>query len=167
MLRNRLIALLAVAAIAFAPAAAYSRPHPSPTPSATPPPPPADPKVTKLAIQQFVAWQAGVLDKKVYSSEVVSKMTDDKILDVSKHLGALGPLSSTEYIGPFRAPDIPSTAEGYIYQMHCAEGNIYMWMVVDQQGKLATVFFRDKLNIETVTEPAASSSPSPEASPRT
>ncbi len=159
-IRNALASLAAVAAL-IAPASA--RPSSTPTPAPTPSPV-ADPMVTKVARQQFVAWQAGSINKRLYAPEVIPKLTDDKINDVARALSALGPLTDTTFVGPFSAADIPQGAEGYIYQMHCQEGNIFMWMIIDSDGKIATVFFKDKLDVETLERPA--SEPPPSSAPR-
>lgn len=150
---------LGVAAATMAPAGA--RPSPTPTPAPTPTPV-ADPAVTKVVRQQFVAWQAGSINRSLYSTEVLPKLTDAKINDVARALAALGPLNDTQFIGPFSAADIPAGARGYIYQMHCAEGSIYMWMILDADGKIATVFFKDNLDIETIERPGTP----PPASPK-
>ncbi|HZP66367.1 MAG TPA: hypothetical protein VFB32_08655 [Rudaea sp.] len=155
------VAVLTIVAGLTLPAGA--RPSPTPTPAPTPAPV-ADPLVTKIARQQFVAWQAGSINKRLYAPEVVPKLTDDKINDVARALSALGPLTDMTFVGPFSAADIPSGSEGYIYQMHCQEGNIYMWMILDSDGKIATVFFKDKLDVETLERPA--SEPPPSARPR-
>lgn len=157
-IRQAFATLAAVAALA---APASARPSATPTPAPTPTPV-ADPLVTKVARQQFVAWQAGSINKRLYASEVVPKLTDAKVNDVAHALSALGPLTDTTFIGPFSAADIPPGAAGYIYQMHCQEGNIYMWMILDSDGKIATVFFKDKLDIETIERPESE----PPASPR-
>jgi hypothetical protein len=83
---------------------------------------------------------------------------------VARVLAALGPLTDTVFIGPFSAADIPSDAHGYIYQMRCTDGNIYLWMILDAGGKIATIFFKDKLDVETIERPdtSAPSSPRPE-----
>ena len=79
----------------------------------------------------------------------------------------VGPLIDTVYMGPFSAPDIPSDARGYIYQMRCSAGNVYLWMILNSDGKIATIFFKDKLDVETVERPGqpdespAPSSPKP------
>ena len=155
------LASLAMAAALVSPAGA--RPSSTPTPAPTPAPV-ADPTVTKVARQQFVAWQAGSINKRLYAAEVIPKLTDDKINDVARALSALGPLTDTTFVGPFSAADIPEGAQGYIYQMHCLEGNIYMWMILDADGKIATVFFKDKLDVETIERPA--SEPPPSSAPR-
>jgi len=154
-----LLAVCAVVAIGGSPAAARS--HAAPTPSPSPSPPPvADPAVTKIARQQFVAWQAGTLDHRLYVPELVAKLTPDKVDDVSRRLGGLGFLVDTAYIGPFVAPDLPTGSHGYIYQMICSAGKVYLWLVLDDQNKVATIFFRDKFTTETVEVPG-----SPEPSP--
>lgn len=153
MKTTRLILVtLAFAAALAAPGAA--RPSATPTPAPTPTPV-ADPAVTKVARQQFVAWQAGSINKSLYSAEVAPKLTDAKINDVARALSALGPLTDMVFTGPFSAADIPAGAHGYIYQMRCAEGNIYMWMILNADGKIASVFFRDKLNVETIENPGS------------
>jgi hypothetical protein len=155
---NRLIArtvlALAFAAVALScPAVAPARPSsPTPTPAPTPTPV-ADPAVTKIIRQQFLAWQSGSIDKSLYAPQVLSKLTDAKIDDVAHALGALGPLANTVYVAPFIAPDMPPDARGYIYQMQCTEGNIYLWMILDGSGKIASIFFKDRMDVETIERP--------------
>jgi hypothetical protein len=141
--------------------AAQARPRPTPTPSPTPTPV-ADPAVTKLVRQQFVAWQAGNINRSAYSSKVQTKLTDAIVDDVSRKLGTLGPLTDEIYVGPFYSDDFPADAHGYIYQMLCREGNVYLFMILDGQGKIATIYFKDKLTTETIEVPAT---PAPSPSP--
>lgn len=124
-------------------------PAPSPLLSA----PPADPAVTKVARQQFVAWQAGSLNTALYAPEVVPKLTPQKVAQVSRALAALGPLVGTDYVAPFSAADIPAGAHGYIYNMHCTGGSIYLWLILDPHGKIATIYFKNKLDVETIERP--------------
>lgn len=125
-----------------------ARPHPTPSPSPTPI---ADPAITQLARQQFVSWQAGIVNKHLYADQVLAKLNDAKIADTSKALGQLGALTESVYIGPWADPSFPAGARGYIYQMRCVEGNIYLWLAVDATGKIATIFFHDRLDVETIT----------------
>jgi hypothetical protein len=154
---HRLIVAVAIATATVAPAIA--RPTATPTTAPTPTPV-ADPTVTKIARQQFVAWQAGSINKSLYAPAVVPKLTDAKINDVARVLAALGPLTDTAFIGPFSAADIPPEAHGFIYQMRCSGGNIYLWMILDANGKIATIFFKDKLDVETIERPGTPA-PSP------
>lgn len=143
---------------------AFARPHPaSPTPSPSPTPV-ADPAVTKLMRQQFVALQSGTVNKTLYSAGARVKLTDAMIDDLSHKLAALGPLTDMLYLGPFFTNDIPSDAHGYIYQMLCREGNVYLLTIIDGQGKIATIYFKDKLTTEDVEVPAGAS-PSAQSSP--
>lgn len=144
-------------------AVAHARPSPTPTPSPSPTPV-ADPAITKIVRQQFVAWQSGSLNKSLYSAGVQGKLTDAMVDDVSKKLAALGPLVDTVYIGPFFTNDLPADARGYIYQMECQNGKVFLLTILDAKGKIATIFFKDKLTTETVEVPA-SSAPAPEPSP--
>lgn len=139
------------------PAVTLARPHSTASPS---PAPIADPAITKLVTQQFVQWQAGEVNKSLYKPEVLDKLTDAKIADVSQAIGRLGALTNVVYIGPWIEPDFPADVRGYIYQMQCSDGNVYLWLALDGQGKIATIFFRDRLDVETVTP-----SPSPRGSP--
>jgi hypothetical protein len=149
-------------AVALGLPANAARPRATPTPAPTPTPV-ADPAVTKLVRQQFVAWQAASINKSLYAPALQPKLTDDKVADVAQKLAALGPLTETTYIGPFSAADVPADARGYIYQMRCSSGGIYVWLILDNGGKIATIFFKDKLDVETVESPGT---PPPVAPPR-
>jgi hypothetical protein len=145
-------------------APAGARPHGTPTPAPTPTPV-ADPAITKLARQQFVEWQAGVINKSLYAQQVLDKLNDEKISNTSRALGQLGALDDVVYLGAWIAPDFPPGARGYIYQMRCASGNIYLWLALDSTGKIATIFFKDRLDVENVT-PGPSPTPSSQPPPR-
>jgi hypothetical protein len=160
---SRGVALAALFALLVCGAAYARRSEPTPTPSPTPTPI-ADPAVTKVVRQQFLAWQTGTLNKTAYNPNIRAKLTDAIINDVSHKLASLGALTDTIYIGPFFANDLPPDAHGYIYQMICREGNVYLFTVLDNQGKIATIYFKDKLTTETVEVPATGA-PSPEPSP--
>ncbi len=164
-LRTKAIASVAGAlcVIAFGVHAALARSTPTPSPAPTPTPV-ADPTVTKLVRQQFVAWQSGSIDKSLYAQKVQQQLNDAKINDVSQKLASLGALTNTVYIGPYVSPDFPPAARGYIYQMQCNEGNVYVFTVLDAEGKIATIYFKDRLVTETVEVPATAA-PSPQASP--
>ena len=147
--------MLAVALVL--PAPGVSRPHATPTPSPTPSPV-ADPAVTKIARTQFVDWQAGVVNKSLYAAQVVPQLTDEKIAETSKALAALGALDTMVYMGRWINPNFPPGANGYIYQMRCTGGNVYLWLALTADGKIATIFFKNRLDVETVT-PAPSATP--------
>lgn len=148
-----------IAAIVVALAApGFARPHGTPTPAPTPTPV-ADPVITQLARQQFVQWQAGTINKSLYAKQVLDKLNDAKIANTSEALGQLGALMDLVFLGPWVAPDFPPGAHGYVYQMHCTSGNIYLWLALDAQGKIATILFKNRLDVENVT-PGPSPSPS-------
>lgn len=154
-----IVGLLAAALLFAGPAGARPAPTPSPSPTV---PPVADPAITKLARQQFVAWQIGTIDKSLYSPELLAKATDEKIADVSRHIAPLGALISMNYIAPFSGEDFPPDAKGYIYQMICSNGKIYEEIVLTG-GKIGYLYFRDTLTTEDVTTQggAAPASPPP------
>lgn len=149
-----LAAPLLLAALAV-PSWGRPRATPTPAPTATPV---ADPAITKLARVQFVQWQAGTVNKSLYAPQVLSDLTDDKIKTTSEKLGELGALTDTVYVGRWLNPDFPPQTNGYIYQMRCSSGSIYLWLAVDAQGKIAHLTFKNRFDVETVT-PAPSPSP--------
>jgi len=157
MKRALLAVAIALALLPATPDATWAR-HATPTPSPTPSPV-ADPAVTKVARQQFVQWQAGVINKALYAPQLLPQLTDAKITDTSSKLGQLGALTDLVYVGPWLNPDFPTGVRGYIYQMRCISGNVYLWLALQPDGKIATIFFKDRLDVETVT-PAPSPSPS-------
>ena len=117
---------------------------PSPTPI-------ADPAITQLARQQFVPWQAGIVNKHLYADQVLAKLNDAKIADTSKALGQLGALTDTVYIGPWADPSFPP--ERTATSIKCAASraiSISGWPL-DATGKIATIFFKDRLDVETIT----------------
>lgn len=152
-------ALLAILVAATAPSAARPRtPTPSPSPA-----PVADPAITKIARQQFVDWQAGVLNKTLYAPELLPKLTDQKIADTAQALGQLGALTDMVYVGRWINPEVPDL-NGYIYQMRCISGNVYLWMALTSEGKIASIFFKNRLDVENVTA-GPSATPAPPAPP--
>jgi hypothetical protein len=146
--------LLLLALVMRLAAPAFARPHPAPTPSPTPTPV-ADPAVTQIARQQFVAWQAGAVDKSLYAERLQPKLTDEQIGVVSRALGRLGALMETVYLGPLLSVGAPPGTRGYIYQMRCAEGNVYEFLILDDRHKIASLFFKNRLDTETVKVPVS------------
>jgi hypothetical protein len=146
--------LVSSGAVARPKAPATPTPSPSPTPV-------ADPTVTKLVRQQFVEWQSGSINRALYSDNIQSQLSEAQVNDVSQKLAALGALEATVYIGPFVSADFPADAHGYIYQMQCREGNVYVFTVIDPQGKIATMFFKDRLVTETIEVPATGATATP------
>jgi len=90
--------------------------------------------------------------------QIVGKLSDDMITTTSQRLGQLGALTDTVYIGPWLNPDAPPSTRGYIYQMRCTQGNVYLWLAIDGQGKIAWLTFKNRLDVENVT-PAPSATP--------
>ncbi|MBV9719622.1 MAG: hypothetical protein JOZ77_09890 [Candidatus Eremiobacteraeota bacterium] len=150
------LALVGAPALFAVPSAGWAKSHPTPSPSPTPV---ADPAVTKIARQQFVQWQAGAVNKSVYAEQLLPQLTDAKIADTSHALAQLGALIDTVFIGDWLNPDFPAGTRGYIYQMRCTIANVYEWIAFGPDGKLVRFFFRDRLDVETVT-PAPSATPS-------
>jgi hypothetical protein len=126
-----------------APALAYAH-NPGPAPTATPTLPPEDPAITTVARREFVAWQAGVVDRSHYSAQTQG-LTDEKIADTSKALSQYGALLQTQWAGPLGIQDAPSGVKGYVYKMICTGGMLYELLTIGPDGKVDGVIFRNKL----------------------
>jgi putative lipase involved disintegration of autophagic bodies len=105
------------------------------------------------------------VNKSLYAQQVLAKLSDAQIADASAKLGQLGALTDVVYIGRWIDATFPAGARGYIYQMRCVSGNIYLWLAFDAQGKIATILFKNRLDVETVT-PSPSPVPSALRAPR-
>ena len=134
-------ALAALLLLAFS-GSALARPHATPTP--VPSVVPEDPAVTTIARREFVAWQAGVVNRDHYDPRTLADMTDDKITTTSKALGVLGTLESMTWVGPIALDD--KTVRGYIYQMNCANYPVFEFLTIGSDGKIQGIYFKDKLS---------------------
>jgi len=109
----------------------------SPPPLPSPKPAPDDPKMHKLAVQQFLAWQGGTVDRSRYSDDVNAQLSDE-LLDASeKAVAALGALQSTTFRGISQAKGI----KVYVYRMLCEHGSIDMQFALQPDGRIALIFF--------------------------
>lgn len=139
-----LLALIAAAAI-FAgghgraqqapPSPAAAAPTNPPIPS--PKPAPDDPKLHKFAVQQFLAWQQGQVDRSLYSDDVNNELTDEVLDNATKTLARMGALQQTTFRGLSKAKDVTF----YVYKMTCEHGSVDMDFALDPEGKVAVIFF--------------------------
>lgn len=117
---------------------------PAPLPAITPLPTATEnPAVTKLAFQQFVSWQAGVIKRSLYTKHVQSQMTDAVIKETAQQLGSLGPLLQAKFLGPVTTDTAPSGSANYLYIMICDRGSVYMQFAIDRDGKIGGMVFRN------------------------
>ncbi len=137
-----LIALIAGTAL-FAGGARAQEAGSSPTPAVTNPPIPSpkptaeSPKVHKLAVQQFLSWQTGTINRDLYSDRVNGELTEELMDKGTKTLANLGPLQSVQ----FRGISVARGASLYVYQMVCSKGTIQMDFSIDPDGKIGLIFF--------------------------
>lgn len=123
---------------------ATASPSPAPAPSETqeplPSPQPAteDPKVHKLAVQQFLAWQQGQLDRTLYADDVNGELTDDVVQKASGALAAMGALQSATFRGISHAKQ----GDLYVYHMTCDRGSVDMDFALDTKGLIQVIFFQ-------------------------
>jgi hypothetical protein len=138
--------VLGAALVAAPPARAGLFHHASPTPTPSPtPPPPADPAVTLVARRQFVAWQAGHINRRDYSATLSAQTDDAKVQQSSVELGQLGALQSMQYLGPITFYATPSGTTVYLYKMVCANGFIYEQLALDPRHTIQGIVFRDTI----------------------
>jgi hypothetical protein len=112
-------------------------PEASPPPIPSPKPAPDDPKRHKLAVQQFLAWQQGQIDRSLYGDEVNSELTDDVLDRGTRTLANMGALQSAVFLGISRAKG----ADIYVYKMTCEHGSVDMDFALAPDGKIALIFF--------------------------
>lgn len=145
MRHRRLLPLLAFAAgLAATPAFAHAQTAP-PSPAATDAPPPIpspkpgadDPKIHKIAVQQFLAWQAGQVDRTLYTDDVNSQLNDDMMDRATNTLAHLGALQQTTFKGISK----PKGLDVYVYHMVCANGAVDMDIGLDPTGHIALIYF--------------------------
>jgi hypothetical protein len=144
---NRLALMLAFSACAVAFSAGASRaqdtPAPAPAATATNPPLPSpqptaeDPKVRKVAIQQFLAWQQGTIDRSLYSDAVNADLTDEVMDRGTKTLANLGALEHAVFRGVSHARG----ALFYVYRMQCEHGAVDMEFAFGPDGRIGLIFF--------------------------
>ncbi len=106
-------------------------PLPSPKPTAE------EPRIHKLAVQQFLAWQTGTVDRNLYSERVNEDLTDDVMDRGTKTLANLGGLQKVE----FRGVSVSHGVSFYVYRMMCQNGSIQMEFALDPDGKIGLIFF--------------------------
>jgi hypothetical protein len=146
LFRSFVISLaMVVALLASLPFAASAHPRATPTPTPTPTPPPEDPAITAIARREFVAWQAGVVDKSRYSAAMQAVLTDDQIARTSKNLSAVGALERTQWLGPYPGPPATAGARSYLFHMFCSVQAVYELLTISPDGKIAGIGFRDTL----------------------
>ena len=121
-----------------------ARTHPSPTPTATPTLAPENPAITVIARREFVAWQAGAVDKHHYVESAASQLTTDAMDKMSKVLVAYGALEHTEWDGTFPIVGAPSGVVGYTYRMVCTNDAIYEQLMIGADGKIDSINFSKK-----------------------
>lgn len=143
---NRLAVLIALAAGIAMCAAGPSRaqdtqaaPSATPTnpPLPSPSPAPDQPKMHKFAVQQFLAWQQGEVDRSLYSDTVNDELTDEVLDNATKTLAHLGALQQVTFRGLSKSHQ----ATFYVYKMTCERGSVDMDFAMDPDGKVAVIFF--------------------------
>jgi hypothetical protein len=133
-------ALPGASAVAAAPQAtagpAYGTPDAPVLPS--PKPAPEDPKITKTAKREFLAWQNGLVDRSHYSDQMNANISDDLLNKSAAGLAHLGALQKATFEG------ISRTDHGdvfYTYDMICQNGSVRMQFGLDPKGRIGLLYF--------------------------
>lgn len=103
--------------------------------------------MTRIAQRQFVAWQAGIIDRADYTAALSAQTPDSKVQTSSINLGSLGALTTVEYLGPRDAvyAPLPAGVHVYLYEMVCANGTIFEQLSLDGSDKVAGIIFSDTI----------------------
>jgi hypothetical protein len=109
----------------------------SPPPLPSPRPGPDNPQRHKLAVQQFLAWQQGDVDRSLYGDEVNSELNDDLLDRAGKTLANMGALQSAVFLGTARAKGL----DIFVYKMNCQNGSVDMDFALAPDGKISLIFF--------------------------
>jgi hypothetical protein len=133
------VALLPVSMAHAQEVTASPTPAPLNSPPPIPPPKPApdDPKMHKLAVRQFLAFQGGTVDRTRYSDDVNAQLNDELLDGSEKALAALGALQTVNFRGISHAKGI----DVYVYRMTCEHGTIDMEFALQPDGKIAVLLF--------------------------
>lgn len=139
------VAALLFALAAVGPAFAQQA-QPSPAPSYVPPTPAPlpspvmvadDPKIHKLAVQQFLAWQQGTVDRTLYADDLATQLTDDVVNQASSTLANLGALQTVTFRGISHAQQ----GDLYVYHMVCDHGAVDEDFSLDPKGRILRIYF--------------------------
>jgi hypothetical protein len=109
----------------------------SPPPLPSPRPGPDDPQRHKLAVQQFLAWQQGDVDRALYGDEVNSELNDELLDRAGKTLANMGALQNAAFLGTARAKGL----DIFVYKMTCQNGSVNMDFALAPDGKISLIFF--------------------------
>lgn len=109
----------------------------APPPLSKPQPRPDDPQRHKLAVQQFLAWQQGDVDRSLYADEVNAQLSDEALDQGERSLANMGALQSATFVGTSRTHG----TDVYVYKMTCEHGSVNMDFALTPDGKIALIFF--------------------------
>lgn len=102
-----------------------------------PQPGPDDPARHKLAVQQFLAWQQGDVDRSLYADEVNAQLSDEALDQGERSLANMGALQSAAFVGTSHTHG----TDVYVYKMTCEHGSVNMDFALTPDGKIALIFF--------------------------
>jgi hypothetical protein len=97
-----------------------------------------DPAITAAVKREFLAWQAGKIDRSVYSAEMNKALPDSAVAQVSGQLRSLGAPTKFVYIDR----SIVSENRAYTYGAETPKAKLRILYVLDTAGKISGLWFR-------------------------
>ena len=144
--RLALVFAAAVFACGLGSASAWAQEDAGPAASATPvpgptlPPPkpgPDDPQRHKFAVQQFLAWQQGTVDRTLYTDQVNGELSDQVMDQGTRTLANMGGLQSAVFLGTSHT----KAGDVYVYKITCEHGTVNMDFALTPDRKISLIFF--------------------------
>jgi len=103
----------------------------------SPRPVPDDAHRHKLAVQQFLAWQQGTVDRTLYTDEVNGELTDQVLDQGTRTLANMGALQTAQFLGVSRVRG----TDVFVYKMACEHGSVNMDFALAPDGRISLIFF--------------------------
>jgi hypothetical protein len=95
-------------------------------------------EITDRARTEFLAWQAGAIDRSHYSTYAGLHFTDAYVAQLSPSIREYGELESVVFAGR----SISKGTEIYSYHLTCSNANVQMQLGIDHSGKINQIVFR-------------------------
>lgn len=97
-----------------------------------------DPAITAAVKREFLAWQAGKIDRSGYDAEMNKALPDSAVAGVSAQLRSLG--APTKFV--FIDRTIVSENRAYTYGAETPKAKLRILYVLDTAGKISGLWFR-------------------------
>jgi hypothetical protein len=99
---------------------------------------PEDPAVGTAVKKQYLAWQAGKVDRNDFSAEMNKGLPDGTVARVASQLQSLGAATRFTYV----ERTLWNGNRVYTYRVETAKAKLRMLYTVDAAGKITALWFR-------------------------